>query len=60
MPDKPVSTTQYWRNRAQIARTNADKTKDPGTKRMLLGIAKAYEHLAERTQRQLRRAKKSK
>jgi hypothetical protein len=60
MPDKPVSSAQYWRNRARVARTNADKTKDPRTKRMLLGIAEAYDRLAERVQRRLRRAKKSK
>ena len=42
MMDDPA----HWRQRAQEARTEADKMADPDAKRTLLEIAEAFERLA--------------
>jgi hypothetical protein len=60
MPDEPVSDPDYWRDRARIARIKANEARHPRTKRMLRGIAEAYERLAQQVERRLRAAKKSK
>src|SRR5262245_36614694 len=36
----------YWRERAREMRKVADQTKDPQSKRTMLGIAHGYDHLA--------------
>jgi hypothetical protein len=60
MPKKSVSSSsRYWRDRALIARTNADGATVPRTKRVLRRIAEAYERLAEQIDRRSR-AKKPK
>jgi hypothetical protein len=59
-PEKPVSSSsQYWRDRAQVARTNADGATAPRNKRMLRGLAGSYERLAKQIE-QSRDSKKSK
>ena len=47
MSDQPVSNPDFWRDRARITRIKADAAKAASTKRMLRGIAEAYEHKAE-------------
>jgi hypothetical protein len=37
----------YWRDRARVVRLKADVAKDPRSKRMLGGIADAYDRLAQ-------------
>ena len=41
------SNPDYWRDRARAVRLKADVAKDPRSKRMLGGIAEAYERLAQ-------------
>jgi hypothetical protein len=49
-----ISDPQYWRHRAEEARTLAGELIDPEAKRMMLKIAKDYEALARRPERRLR------
>jgi hypothetical protein len=58
MPCEP--DPQYWRDRAKNLRAKAEHVKDPRSKRMMLGIAKAYERIANRVTQRLRDTKKSK
>jgi hypothetical protein len=60
MPDEPVSNPDSWRDRARIARIKADGARDPRSKRMLRGIAEAYEGLAQKLEQRLRDEKKIK
>ena len=48
----------HWRQRAEESRAIAAQFDDPDTRRMLLGLAAAYEGLAERAaeRRELREA----
>ena len=39
---------RYWRERAEEVRTKTEPMRDPIAKRYMLGIASAYERLAER------------
>jgi hypothetical protein len=41
---------EYWRMRAEETRSIADSTRDPQTKIILRGIAKAYDRLANRAE----------
>jgi hypothetical protein len=49
-----ISDPQYWRRRAEEARTLADELTDPEAKRKMLKIAEDYETLARRPERRLR------
>jgi hypothetical protein len=49
IPDEP--DPQYWRERAMIARANAENLANVRAKRMMLGTAASYERLAERIER---------
>jgi hypothetical protein len=40
-------TEQLYRDRAKEARQEAKATTDPATRRLLLEVAKAYEHFAD-------------
>jgi hypothetical protein len=51
IPDKP--DPQYWCERAKIMRANAEKLANLRAKRMMLGTAASYEHLAERIEQRL-------
>jgi hypothetical protein len=51
---------QHWRDRAKVARAKADQMKDTRFRRRALGIAQAYERVAERIEQRLRSAKESK
>lgn len=53
MPAEPASNPDYWRDRARILRVKAEVAKDPRTKRMLRGIAEAYDRLAQRLEEPL-------
>ena len=41
-------TLDYWRGRAEEARTIADQLRDPQAKRGMLRVAEGYDHLADR------------
>jgi hypothetical protein len=60
MPREPVNDSQYWRDRAKMARAKADQMKDDRSKRMHLALADVYERVARRIKQRLRKAKKSK
>jgi len=49
-----ISDPQYWRRRAEEARTVAAELIDPEAKRKMLKIAEDYERLAIRPERRLR------
>ena len=49
-----INDPQYWRRRAEEARTLADELTDPDAKRKMLNIAKDYETLAIRAAQRLR------
>ena len=44
--DRPVENSTYWRNRAEEARTLAERMLDAYTKVLMLGIAESYERIA--------------
>jgi hypothetical protein len=48
MSQEPVNDPQYWRDRAEQARSRAEHTKDSRSKRALQGIADFYDRLAEK------------
>jgi len=50
----PINDPKYWRERADEARTVADQTNDPKSKRKMLRIVKDYEELARRAERRLK------
>jgi hypothetical protein len=60
MAKVPVNDPKHWRDRAEEARTVADEINEPDAKRKMLQIAKDYEELARRAEKQLRAAKNSK
>jgi len=49
-----ISDPEYWRRRAEEARTLAAELTDPEAKRKMLKIAEDYETLARRPERRLR------
>jgi len=51
MPSSFANDANHWRARADEARKLADDMNDPQSKEMMLGIAKDYDSLAERTGR---------
>ena len=55
----PISNADHWRDRARTTHIKADEAKDARTKRMLRGMAEAYERLAKQMHRRAR-AKKPK
>ena len=46
-----LQTSEYWRERAEEARTKADQMRDPTAKITMLEIAQKYEGMAERAAR---------
>ncbi|HWI27037.1 MAG TPA: hypothetical protein VN668_08700 [Stellaceae bacterium] len=42
---------EYWRERAEEARAQADQLQDPDSRKTLLEIAENYEQLAEQAER---------
>ena len=44
--DLPVENSDYWRKRAEEARTMAERMLDAYTKVLMLGIAESYERIA--------------
>jgi hypothetical protein len=42
---------EYWRERAEEARVQADQMRDPAARRTLLEIAQNYEQLADQAER---------
>jgi hypothetical protein len=59
VPNAPVYDPQHWRDRAKKARFKADQAKDPRSKRMLQGLAGAYERLANQAKRRQRKTEKT-
>jgi hypothetical protein len=47
---RDIKDPTYWRARAEEARAQAGKMRDPKTKKALLGIAENYDQLAERAE----------
>jgi hypothetical protein len=45
-----LHNAKHWRDRADEARSVASNLHDPETRRMMLGIAEAYEKLALRAE----------
>jgi uncharacterized protein YcaQ len=45
--DPPVENSDYWRKRAEEARTMSERMLDSYTKVLMLGIAESYERIAE-------------
>jgi hypothetical protein len=44
--NRPVENSDFWRNRAEEARTMAERMLDAYTKLLMLGIAESYERIA--------------
>ena len=49
-----INDPQYWRRRAEEARTLAEELTDPDAKRKMLKIAETYEQLSVRALQRLR------
>ena len=47
MPEALVDNPEYWRKRAEEARTLAEQMRDPHTKALMLGVAESYEKIAK-------------
>jgi DNA-binding ferritin-like protein len=47
VPVSLVDDAEYWRKRAEEARTLAEQMKDTHTKSLMLGIAESYEKIAK-------------
>jgi DNA-binding ferritin-like protein len=47
MSKRLLDDPQYWRDRAEEARTQADKMKDPETRHIMLRIAEGHERQAQ-------------
>ena len=52
--DKSDFTLDYWRARAEEARTIAEQLRDPQAKSGMLRVAEGYDHLADRREAQQR------
>jgi hypothetical protein len=50
VPASFINDAEYWRKRADEARSLADDMKDEISKQMMLQIANNYEHLAKRAE----------
>jgi hypothetical protein len=49
----PPQTAEYWRRRAEEARTQAQEAKDPSARQALLKIAELCDQLAQEAERDL-------
>ena len=49
--ERPENNPEYWRLRAEAARTRADNASDFKTRRHMLNYAAAYEQVAKITER---------
>lgn len=47
MPTSLIDDAEYWRKRAEEARTLAGQMRDPHTQSLMLGIAESYEKIAK-------------
>jgi hypothetical protein len=56
MSPSRLADPDYWRSRAEEARTQADQMRDPTAQRTLLGIAANYDQLAEQAEAHVRSA----
>jgi hypothetical protein len=54
MDDRDIDDPQYWRDRAEEARSLASRTKDPETKHIMLRIAEGHERQAALLGKRLR------
>jgi hypothetical protein len=55
VPEKQELSSEYWRRRAEEARTIAEMITDDFTRETMLNIARQYDELAERAERRRRR-----
>jgi DNA-binding ferritin-like protein len=49
VPTSLIDDAEYWRKRAEEARTLAEQMNDPHTKSLMLGIAESYDKIAKWT-----------
>ena len=47
MAEPPIENSDYWRKRAEEARTLSERMLDAYTKILMLGIAESYERIAQ-------------
>jgi DNA-binding ferritin-like protein len=47
VPTSLIDDAEYWRKRAEEARTLAEQMKDSHTQSLMLGIAESYEKIAK-------------
>jgi DNA-binding ferritin-like protein len=47
VPTSLIDDAEYWRKRAEEARTLAEQMKDSHTQSLMLGIAEGYEKIAK-------------
>ena len=55
MPEKLELSPEYWRRRAEEARTIAEMITDDFTRETMFDIARQYDELAERAERRKHR-----
>jgi len=55
MAKVPTNDPKHWRERGEEARTVADDTTDPDSKRRMLRISDDYEELARRAEKRLKK-----
>ena len=51
--DIPIESPDYWRTRAEEARTRSEQMLDSTTKALMLGIADTYERIAKAYEEQI-------
>ena len=54
----PRVSAQYWRARAEKVRTQADRTRDPDSKRTILEIAEDFDRMADLAEKRTRQTGK--
>ena len=56
LTSKILNDPMHWHKWAEEARILADQMRDPDARRLMIGIAESYEHLAAKAEERLRAA----